>query len=175
MDFIIHFGAPLAVSRGPGYGSQIIRMIEDETGVPATTSISSAATALRHVGAEKIAIASPYPVEINDNLQRYLAADGFSVESCCTMDVRFRGLQDVEPSAIEGFGLQVLAEAPGAQALYIPCPQWPAADAVAEIERKSGKTVIASDPADYFAAFQSLELGQSVEGFGELLKSLSDR
>ena len=173
VDFIIHFGTPLAVSRGPGYGPQITRMIEDETGVPATTSISSAASALRLVGAEKIAIASPYPVEINDNLERYLSAEGFSVESCRTMDVRFRGLQDVEPSVIEGFGLDVLANAPDADALYIPCPQWPAADAVTNIERKSGKTVVASDPADYFAAFRSLGLGHSVDGFGKLLQSLS--
>ena len=51
VDFIIHFGTPLVVSRGPGYDVEVTRLIEQETGVRATTSIRSAIDALKHLGA----------------------------------------------------------------------------------------------------------------------------
>lgn len=172
VDFIIHFGTPLAVSRGPGYGAEIVRLIEEGTGVRATTSISSAVAAMEHLGIGRVAVASPYPREINDNVTRYLDGAGFSVAACETMDVPFRELQDAEPSSIAEFGLRVLEEAGDADGLYMPCPQWPAADAVCAIEEESGKPVVASDPADFFAAFREVAPDAPIGGFGRLLETL---
>ena len=172
VDFIIHFGTPLAVSRGPGYGDEIVRAIRESTGLPATNSIRSAAGALRRFGAERVAVASPYPPEINANVERYLSAEGFSVAACATMDLEFRLVHETDPSAIRDFALRTLEAAPGCDALYVPCPQWPAADAVAEIERETGTPVVASDPADFFAAFREIGLAEPIRGFGRLLESL---
>ena len=172
VDFIVHFGTPLVVSRGPGYDAEITRMIEKGTGVPATTSIRSAIDALGFLGAERIAVASPYPPEINDRVESYLAATGFSVAACATMDVRFRGLHDTDPSSIRDFAIRTLEDAADVDALYIPCPQWPAADAVAAIEKETGKTVVASDPADFFAAFRTVGMTRPISGFGRLLERL---
>ncbi len=173
VDFIIHFGTPLAVSQGAGYGNRIIEMIEGRTGVPATTSISSAVEALGYMNVKRIAVASPYPREINDHLESYLSSEGFSVNACQTMDVRFQGLHETEPSAIRDFGVRVIEKASDIEALYIPCPQWPAADAVEMIEAETGKLVIASDPADFFSAFRRIGLAQPVTGFGRLLEGIT--
>jgi len=56
-------------------------------------------------------------------------------------------LQEVPPHEIYRFAGSVLAAAPDADGLYVPCPQWQAQEAVEAIERDFGKPVIAGDPA----------------------------
>ena len=172
VDYVIHFGAPLVASRGHGFDAQLIATIREKAGVPAPTSIRSAANGLHHFAASKVAVASPYPDEVNRNVAAFLEADGFEVVGRQTRDVVFKRLQDVHTEEIYKFACDVVAASPGADALYIPCPQWPAADAVDAIERDCGLPVVASDPADFWAAFSSLGLRLKIEGFGRLLASL---
>ena len=61
VDFIVHGGGPLVVARGKGYEEVIVQDIEAAAKVPATTGVRAAMEALRHVGARRVAIASPYP------------------------------------------------------------------------------------------------------------------
>ena len=142
--------------------------------MPATTSIRSAAEALRVFGARKVALASPYPEEVNRNVAAFLEADGFEVVGRRTRDVVFKRLQDVHSEEIYRFACETAAAAPGAEALYIPCPQWPAADAVEAIEQDCGLPVVASDPADFRAAFHALGLRLDIRGFGRLLAGLAE-
>lgn len=172
VDYVIHFGAPLVASRGHGFDVELIATITEKAGVPATTSIRSAANGLRHLGARKVAVASPYPEEVNRNVGAFLEADGFEVVGRQSRDVVFKALQDVHTEEIYKFACEVVAASPGADALYIPCPQWPAADAVDAIERDCGLPVVASDPADFWAAFSGLGVRVKIDGFGQLLASL---
>ncbi len=172
VDYVIHFGAPLVASRGHGFDAELIATIREKAGAPATTSIRSAADGLRHMGARKVAVASPYPGEVNRNVAAFLEADGFEVVGRETRDIVFKRLQDVHTEEIYKFACEVVAASPGADALYIPCPQWPAADAVDAIERDCGLPVVASDPADFWAAFSGLGLRLKIDGFGQLLAGL---
>jgi len=172
VDYVIHFGAPLVAARGPGFDAELIATITEQSGVPATTSIWSAANGLRWFEARKVAIASPYPEEVNRNVAAFLEADGFEVVGRHTRDVVFKRLQDVHSEEIYKFGCEVVASSPGADALYIPCPQWPAADAVEAIEQDCGLPVVASDAADFWAAFSGLGLHPKIKGFGRLLSGL---
>lgn len=173
VDYIVHFGTPLVVSRGNFYDRELIGAIETRTSIGATTSIRSAIDALRHLDAEKVAIASPYPPEINRNVEAYLKDYGFNVIANETMDVVFKQLQDVPPDEIRDFAGRVLETAPAVDALYMPCPQWPVADEVARIEADFGTTLVASDPADFWAAFRGIGLTDRIDGYGRLLASLA--
>ncbi len=175
VDFVIHFGAPLVASRGHGFDAELIASIEERAGVPATTSIRSAADGLRWFRARKVAIASPYPETVNQAVAAFLEADGFEVVGRRTRDVVFKRLQAVHSEEIYRFACAVAADSPGADALYIPCPQWPAADAVEAIEQDCGLPVVASDPADFRAAFAALGLRLGIRGFGSLLAGLDGR
>lgn len=174
VDYVIHFGAPLVAARGHGFDAELIAAVEARAGVPATTSIRSAVEALRVFGARKVAVASPYPEEVNRNVAAFLEADGFEVVGRRTRDVVFKRLQDVHSEDIYRFACETAAGAPGAEALYIPCPQWPAADAVEAVERDCGLPVVASDPADFWAAFRALGLRLDIRGFGRLLAGLAE-
>jgi maleate isomerase len=173
VDFIIHSGAPLVVSRGKGFDLELIERIKNLTGIPATTTVRAAIDGLHHLGIKSLVLASPFPEELNRRVADFLSAYGFSVRHTATLNVGFKELQNVPPSVIYRFASEAAAAAPEADGVYMPCPQWPVADVVDILERDIRKPVVASDPADFWSAFRELAIRDPIRGYGRLLASLA--
>jgi len=173
VDFIIHGGGPLVVARGPGYEEIVVRDIEAAGKVKATTAVRAGMEALRHVGARRIAIASPYPERHNDALSAYLSVNGFDVIVAEGLNLPFKEMQNLPPADIRKFAGSVLAAAKDCEALYMPCPQWQAAQVVEALEQETGKLVVAYTHACFFVAFRALGLNDAIRGHGRLLASLA--
>jgi maleate isomerase len=174
VDYVIHGGGPLVVARGKGYEDLIVKDIEAVAKVPATTGVRSGMEALRHVGARRIAIASPYPERHNAALSAYLAAQGFEVVRAEGKDLPFKDMQNLPPAEIHAFASGVLDRAGPCDALYLPCPQWQAAQVVDAIERERSLPVVSYTHANFFAAFRTLGIKDAIRGHGRLLASLSE-
>jgi maleate cis-trans isomerase len=58
--------------------------------------------------------------------------------------------------------------------MYLPCPQWQAAQTVEELERDGGKHVIAYTHACFFVAFRTMGVTDTIRGHGRLLASLAN-
>jgi maleate cis-trans isomerase len=174
VDFVMHGGGPLVVARGKGYEEIIVKDIEAAAKVPASTGVRAAMEALRHVGAQRVAIASPYPERHNNAMASYLAAFGFEIVRAEGMDVPFKALQGVKPVDIKSFASDVLARAGICDALYLPCPQWQAAQVVDALEREHGVPAIAYTHASFFVAFKALGITDTICGHGRLLASLAE-
>jgi maleate isomerase len=174
VDFIVHGGGPLVVARGEGFDEIVIDDIERASGVRATTGVRAAMEALRHVGARRIAIASPYPDRHNRAMADYLATHGFVIAAAEGMDVPFKRLQAVAPSDIRAFAENVLRRSGSCEALYLPCPQWQAAQIVDAMERDVGIPVVAYAHASFFVAFKALGIKDPIAGHGRLLASLGE-
>jgi maleate isomerase len=174
VDYIIHGGGPLVVARGKGYEEAIVKDIEAAAKVPATTGVRSGMEALRHVGARRVAIASPYPERHNAALSSYLTAHGFDVARAEGKDLPFKLMQNLPPVDIHAFASGVLDRAGACDALYLPCPQWQAAQVVDTIERERSMPVVCYTHANFFAAFRTLGINDSIRGHGRLLASLSE-
>jgi maleate isomerase len=174
VDFILHGGGPLVVARGKGFEEIIVKDIEAAAKVPASTGVRAAMEALRHVGARRVVIASPYPERHNTALSAYLGAHGFEIVRCEGMDVPFKALQNVAPADIRSFASAVLARAGHCDALYLPCPQWQAAQIVEALEGESGTPAIAYTHASFFVAFKALGIKDTIRGHGRLLASLAE-
>src|SRR5215469_7634245 len=138
VDYIMHCGMPVVTTRGKGFEEEVVRIITGATGLPASTSIRSAIRALAHLGITRVAVLSPYPQELHQSALTFLADSRFEVVADRTMDVVFKRLQDVTPAEIAEAGKELLAAAPSAEGLYIPCNQWSAADAAPLIEATCG-------------------------------------
>jgi maleate cis-trans isomerase len=175
VDFILHGGGPLVVARGKGFEEVIVRDIEAAAKVPASTGVRAAMEALRHVGARRVAIASPYPERHNTAMANYLSEFGFEIVRAEGMDVPFKALQNVPPADIHAFATSVICRAEGADALYLPCPQWQASQVVDALERERGIPAIAYSHASFFVAFKALGIKDKIEGQGRLLASLSEQ
>src|SRR5262249_38660161 len=156
--------------RGKAYEEAIVRDIESASGVPATTGVRAGMEALRAIRAKRVAIASPYPPRHDAAMAGYLGMSGFEVVAAEGRDIGFKELQNVPPSEIYRFARSVAerAKAKGAEALYMPCPQWQAAQVVEVLERDTGLTVVAYAHATFFAAFKTLGIKDPIEGHGRL-------
>lgn len=174
VDFVIHGGGPLVVARGGNYEAEIVKGIEAAAGVPATTGVRAAQEALRAIGADRIAIASPYPPSHNEAMASYLKSKGFEIVRAEGRDIGFKDLQNVPPSEIYRFIRGVAERADDCDALYLPCPQWQTADLVDTLERDTGKTVVAYTHANFFVAFRRLGVRDEIHGHGRLLASLAN-
>src|ERR1700722_16280187 len=174
VDFIIHGGGPLVVMRGKGYGEIVVKEIEKTAGVPATPGVRAAMEALRHVGARRIVLASPYPERHNRAMADYLAAHDFEIVRAEGLDVPFKQLQSVPPADIRVFVEKVLAHAPPCDAVYLPCPQWQAAQTVDALERDAGLPGVSYSHASFFVAFKTLGIKDAIKGHGRLLASLAE-
>jgi len=172
VDYIMHCGMPVVTTRGKGFEEEVVRLITDATGLPASTSIRSAIRALAHLDVKKVAVLSPYPQELHQSAVQFLADSGFEVVAARTMDVVFKRLQDVTPAEIAAAGKALLATAPGAEGLYVPCNQWSAADAAPLIEAACGVPVVTGSHADHWEAFRVLGIDDRIAGHGRLMASL---
>lgn len=175
VDYIIHGGGPLVFSRGKGYDQEIVNHIVSRTGIPATTTIKAAVDAMVHLNAKTIAVASIYPDKTNTELGKFLSDYGFKLGRLANRLVDFKRIYTVSIAEIYKFAVETLKDSPGAEALYMPCPQWPVCDVIDAIERDTGRPVIASTAANFFAAFKTLGLRDPIKGHGLLLESLSVR
>jgi maleate isomerase len=173
VDYIIHTGMPVVTTRGKGFEDELVKQIEDATGLPATTSIRSAIRALEHLQVRNVAVVTPYPQELHQSALSFLHASGFRVIADHTMDVVFKRLQDVTPAQIFATVKHLLTSAPSADGVYIPCNQWSGADAAPLIENELRVPVVTGAHADYWEAFRSLGINDRIEGHGQLMLSLS--
>src|SRR6202040_4251028 len=166
VDYIMHCGMPVVTTRGKGFEEEIVRIITDATGLPASTSIRSAIRALAHLGIGKVAVLSPYPQELHRSALTFLQASGFKVVADHTMDVIFKQLQDVTPAQIATAAARLLGSAPSAEGLYIPCNQWSAADAAPLIEKNCAVPVVTGSHADHWEGFRVLGIHYRIAGHG---------
>ena len=179
VDFVIHGGGPLVVSRGPEFEGPIVEAVREAAGVDATTSVRSGMEALRYLDARRVVIASPYPDAHNAALAGHLAANGFEVIHSAGRDLPFKEIQDETPDQIRDFALASVTAAEGAEgaggwdALYLPCPQWRASEAVVALEAATGRPAVTSTHANAFAAFRAVGLQDPIRGHGRLLHSLA--
>jgi maleate isomerase len=160
--------------RGPGYDRDLLATIEKAAGVPAVAAAPAVVEGLRHFGARRVSVATPYPEWNNQRLRAYLEGSGFEVlnvegEPHAAASGN-QGINDHDPEEVVAFATRVCR--PEADALLCSCTAWRSVEAVAEIERRTGKPVVTSNQASIWAAFRALKLSPTIRGFGRLLESL---
>lgn len=161
--------------KGPGWDRDMIALMERVAGVPAVATAPSVVEALRFFGARRISVATPYPEWNNQQLRTYLAALGFEVLNVEGEPRAARsgnqGINDQDPEDVLAFAPGVCR--PDADALLCSCTAWRSLEAVAEIERRTGKPVVTSNQASVWAAFRKAGIARPITGFGALLESLA--
>ncbi len=161
--------------KGPGWDEEMVRLIEGAAGVPAVATSPSVVEALRHFGAKKISIASPYPAWNNEKLRAYMEQMGFEVLNVeaepWASQAGNQGINDQDPERIIEFASKACR--PEADALFCSCTAWRSVEAVEELERITGRPVVSSNQATIWSVFRKLGITHPVEGFGRLLREPS--
>ena len=82
-----------------------------------------------------------------------------------------RGIDVVDGSALDPEACRAAVRE--ADALLCSCTAWRSVEAVAELERRTGKPVVTSNQASIWASFRALGLRPPLKGFGGLLQELA--
>jgi len=175
VDVIVYGCTTGSFFKGAGWDREMCGVIQRAAGVPAVATSPSVVEALRSFGARRISVATPYPEWNNRKLRAYLEAHGFDV---LNVDGEPRaaasgnqGINDQDPESVVEFASWACR--PDADALLCSCTAWRSVEAVAELERRTGKPVVTSNQASIWAAFRALGLPASIRGYGRLLESFT--
>jgi maleate isomerase len=128
---------------GAGHDRELVREIQDATGIPATTSTLAYMEAFRSFGTERIGLFTPYTEDVNERIVASYERDGIK-----TLDHRFLGLSDNESFArvsdaeMRPGSLELAALNP--DALVYLCTNLYGANIAEEIEAAMGVPVLDS-------------------------------
>ena len=161
--------------KGPDGSAEMERiMSRGAGGLPAISTSPSVAMALKHFGAKRISVATPYPEWNNERLHSYFEAMGFSVLNVegepWAAKAGSQGINDQEPEVIIDFSSKVCR--PEADALFLACTAWRAAEAAEALEARLKKPVVTSVQATLWRTFFTAGISQPLQGFGALLREM---
>jgi maleate isomerase len=161
-----------AVSYLTGFAQEpaLLERLSRACGSQSFTAAQAILTALAHLRARRIALATPYPSSISLAGRAYWQAAGLDV-------IAHRMLEDVtniyEETEDRAYVLGRDADSERAEAVLISGTGLPTAGIVERLERDLGKPVVTSQAATLWYALRVLGLKEPVRGYGRLLSETS--
>jgi maleate cis-trans isomerase len=159
VDRISLSGVPVASALGRKRMLEILADAEARTGLPCDTDLEAHIAALKHLGADKVALATRWPEPVNAALTRYLAEAGITAVACRsrprTLDQNKLTIAAEDHDLALELGRAVMREAPAAQALVMPGGLWFAIHAAPILEAEFGCPVSLNITATTWAALRA--------------------
>lgn len=136
-------------------------------GVPVITTSDSVCAALEHLGARRIAVASPYEPWLNEHLRRYLEGRGFTLTSIAGFGTQ----EHAKCSPQETLALALGVVRPDTEAIFLSCANLRTLEIIEPLERATGLPVVTSTQASFWRLLS--RLGRPAPGGpGRLLESM---
>jgi maleate isomerase len=152
------------------YEADLVRRISETTGCPALSTTGASVHALRTLGVDRIAVATPYDDTINQRLANFFTSEGFDLVSLVGLGLRDRYAQPpltrrpvsaiAQQSEELVYRLARSAVRPGAQALFISCTNLPTLGIITRLEQDLGLPVVTANQATIWAACRQAGLGE---------------
>lgn len=135
-----------------------------------TSIITAVLNALRTLGATRVAVATPYLDEINQQEADYMAAAGFEITNIQGLNLeKDSDMIRVRPEFLAEFAASV--DTPDADALFISCGALRSLDIIEALEQKVGKPIICSNQAMMWDVMRRAGINDRIEGYGSLLRN----
>jgi maleate isomerase len=171
-DCIVFGGSPTVAVPGHGSDKIIVEKIERASGRRAFAAQAAAIEALQKYGVKKLALATPFPDNVNALVKAFLEKSGFEILSIQGSGVDYVDLSLTPLQTSWELGKRVFEKARRADALYFPGAPQPCVDIIEPLEKELGTFVISSLQASLWKALQILKHQVPVEGYGRLLRDL---
>jgi maleate cis-trans isomerase len=154
--------------QGKGSDQVIAENMTAAAGVPTFTTATAAVSALRTVGAKRLAVATPYLSWVYEAERVFFQDAGFDVLAINGLE-RLGGTDINSISEEEIRVLVADVEKENADAIFVSCTDLPVLGLIDELERTHGKPVVTSNQATYWAAAKVAGV-PPVSGYGTLLR-----
>ena len=136
-----------------------------------TTPSTSTINALRKFKIRKIAVFTPYPKKLNNEVVEFFEKNKFTVTSNSYFDIS----SDIKIGKVNNqhlFKSLCKMRLNGAQALFISCTALPALSILDKLERKLDILVFSSNQTLIWDTLVSIGVKNKIKGFGKLLRSI---
>ena len=170
-DFVIHGGAPLVLSQGTGFETKLLSQLEDYRRSLHNEHRRSDGRVSRSFGVQ-IGFVDPYPPDLNAKMTAYLNDWGFEVASLVSLATSFTESSIASIGNIYRAAKRAIKDAPNAEAVFIPCANFPVVDVIEEIETDFGLPVVANITSQLYVAFKAIGMREKITGYGRLMRSL---
>lgn len=155
--------------QGRAWDRELTSRIESAVGRPFVTTASASIEALRRLEVRRVAVATPYPDEINRRLERYLGEWELEVTALKgLLDSNVLSHATVSPYVLYRLALEVGRS--DCDGVFMACTAVQAVEVVEQLERDLGKPVVTANQASFWAVMQRIGLNDKVPGFGSLLR-----
>lgn len=164
---VIGFGCTTgSLLRGVGYDKDIVKRIEDATGITATTTSTAVVEALKLLEATNLSVATPYPEWLNEKLRSFLEGHGFSIVAIRGLGLE-KGTGDVAIEQV--YRLVKEVDRPYSDTVLISCTDFRTMEIIDTLEQDLGKPVVSSNQATLWMLLRLAKLPDGMRGCGRLM------
>jgi len=146
--------------------AKLVERLQRTSGIPFITAFGSVIQALTHLGARRVALATPYSAEATQKSKAHLEAHGLEVVSSGNLD-NVKNIYEETPERAYSVARRV--DVPEAQAIFISGVGMPSIDVLERLERDLGKPAISSASAMMWNALRAARVRTPITGYGRLL------
>ena len=157
------------LAKGVGYDRELIKRMQDASGRPATTAATAFVDALNLLGAKRIAIGQPWSKTMEKPMVAFMEASGFEVVHSEVVGI-VSGVELGRVGPEKAYELCRKTDRPDAEAIIMPGGNWGCMSVVQRLEDELGKPVIVNNAVSLWAGLRMLKRGDSIAGYGTLLR-----
>ncbi len=143
---------------GAAAEARLLAALARAAGKPAVSIADASMQGLRRLGAERIAILTPYAAETNALVSAYARERGVEVVAELGLPVGIALIGNLSAEEIAQLAIDALRSVPAADALWIPCSAVRTLDAIPAIEAATGCPVVSGSQALLWAALRAIGL-----------------
>jgi len=170
VDVIVYGCTSGSFVMGKDFDKEIIKEIEMETGITATTVSTALIEALNLLKVRKIAIGTPYSDTINERARKFFEDNGFEVIRIIGLNVtRDVDIGKLEPYVAYKLGVKVNDK--NADCILLLCTDFRTIEILDILEKRLKKPVISSNQAALWHVLHLKDLGIKIKGYGSLLET----
>ncbi len=142
--------------------------ISKRAGAPCITTAQAVVQALKQLGLEKIAVATPYKLEFWEAEKSFLENSGFKV-------LKIRGMEELDAWGIvsqppeTAYEIAKKVDSKDADGIFISCAALRTIEVLEKLEKELGKPVISSNTAAMAALLRKVGYKGKIQGYGSLL------
>lgn len=152
---------------GQGLEATLVEQMEALSGARFITAFGSVLEALAHLGARRIAYATPYSAEMTARGKQHLEGCGIEVVSSGYLS-NVRNIY--EETSERAYAIAREVDHPEADVIFLSGVGMPTLDALKPLEEDTGKPVISAASAMMWHALRTAGVHCRIEGYGQLLE-----
>lgn len=154
---------------GPGYDQEIVRHLEQLTGVRTTTTSTCVQGAIQALGLRSLCVVTPYSAQVNQLERQFL--EGIGVEVASMGSALLDRSQDTPKLTADIMcDLVRAADSPRADGIFISCTGLHVDRVIEPLEAELGKPVITSNQCGLWGCVRMLGIGDAIPGLGSLFR-----